>query len=94
MSKVINLDPPKKGDVIYKRFRTDKRLWEEKIRWFWKFHYYRYSIRYDGALKTHYRLWKYPNPKYLKQAYEKEYGPYDDKDDERHSLGNPNPSGH
>jgi len=52
---------------IYKWWRIDKYLWEEKVIIFWFIPYYKYSIWKNGKTITHIKLIKYPNPKYLKK---------------------------
>ena len=54
--------------IIYKWWRTDKCLWEEKIVVFWFIHYYKYSIWRDGKNIEHIKIFKYSKPKYLKKA--------------------------
>jgi len=53
---------------LYKWWRTDKYLWEEKKIIFWFIPYYRYSIWKDGKTITHIKIKKYAKPKYLKKA--------------------------
>lgn len=69
MSKIKAQDRSKqKGDVIYKLWRLDVEMWEEKIRWYLGLHYYKYSINKNGITFTKTRLWKYPSPVYLEKA--------------------------
>ena len=53
---------------LYKWWRTDKYLWEEKRIIFWFITYYRYTIFKNGKTFEHIKLWKYSEPKYLKKA--------------------------
>ena len=53
---------------VYKYWRMDVGLWEEKLLMLWFIPYYRYSIWKDGKTIKYIRLIKYSNPKYLKKA--------------------------
>ena len=53
---------------LYKFWRKDKYLWEEKRIIFWFIPYYKYSIWKHGKTITHIKILKYPKPKYLKKA--------------------------
>ena len=53
--------------TIHKWYREDLNLWEEKKRVLF-FNLYVYSIFKDGKLNKKTRLFKYPNPVYLKAA--------------------------
>ena len=53
---------------LYKWWRADKYLWEEKRIIFWFIPYYRYTIFKNGKTFKHIKLWKYSEPKYLKKA--------------------------
>jgi hypothetical protein len=55
---------------IYKYWRTDKYLWEEKRVIFWFIPYYKYSIWKDGKTTNKIRLAKYSKPTYIKKAIE------------------------
>ena len=57
---------------IYKWYRLDKDLWEQKIVLFWFITVYRYSIWRMGKTTVKYRLLKYKNPEYLKKAIKTE----------------------
>jgi hypothetical protein len=46
-------------------------MWEEKIKFLF-ITYYKYSIFENGKLRYYHRLFKHPNPKYLKAAIKTE----------------------
>ena len=51
--------------VKYKKYRSDKQLWEE-CRVIFKFiKYFKYSIFKNGKLHKHWKLFPYPNPTYM-----------------------------
>lgn len=56
--------------TIYKWWRIDNNIWEEKVKILWFATYYKYSIWKEGKTHTHIKLKAYPNPKYLKKAHE------------------------
>lgn len=53
---------------LYKWWRADKYLWEEKRIIFWFIPYYKYSIFKEGKTIKHIKLKKYSKPKYLNKA--------------------------
>lgn len=55
-------------ETIYKYWRDDKRLWEEKIKILGLISCYKYSIWKDGLLITFFQRKPFPNPKYSKSA--------------------------
>jgi hypothetical protein len=54
--------------TVYKSWRVDLDLWEEKIKLFRFIVIYRYSIWRDGATHTHLRLRARPGADYLRSA--------------------------
>ena len=48
----------KKSNLIYKKYRQDKGLWEEKRSFFGLFNYYVYKI-FNGKLRKYFRLFKH-----------------------------------
>jgi len=65
-----NLKKPKTNfkKKVYKYWREDKYLWEQKNITFWIIPYYEYSIWEKGKTIRFKRLFKFSNPKYLKAA--------------------------
>ena len=59
-----------KSESIYKKWRKDVNLWEEKLLFFSLIHYYEYSIWKNGKVYKHIRFRRYSNPEYLDKAYE------------------------
>ena len=49
--------------TIYKWWRIDNNIWEEKVKILWFATYYKYSIWKEGKTHTHIKLKAYPNPK-------------------------------
>lgn len=56
--------------TLYKWWRTDCSIWEEKVKILWFINYYKYSIWKEGKAHTHIKFKIYPEPKYLKKAHE------------------------
>jgi hypothetical protein len=56
--------------TIYKWWRIDCNIWEEKVKILWFINYYKYSIWIKGKTLTRIRFKIYPEPKYLKKAHE------------------------
>lgn len=65
VSTIIRSASPK---TLYKWWRIDCNLWEEKIKTLWFLTYYKYSIWIEGEIHTHIKIKIYPKPKYLKKA--------------------------
>lgn len=56
--------------TLYKWWRIDNNLWEEKIKILWFITYYKYSIWREGKTHTHIKLKAYAEPKYFKKVHE------------------------
>lgn len=70
MKILRNLFKAASPKTIYKYWRFDRNLWEEKVRVVWFISYYKYSIFKEGDIHTHIRFKIYPDPKYVKKAYQ------------------------
>ena len=68
MEKQTKLQKLLRHKTLYKWWRVDKNLWEEKVKMLWFITYYKYSIWIEGKAHTHIKFRTYPQPRYIKSV--------------------------